>query len=116
MPAFRARSSAWTPPCSTRRLRSRARRRSAPAGWSPAPRRERLAPDDAGHALLEPADHREARARGLGRRHDGAVADAEVEDAPLLLFRHAALVEPGVDGRPLPAPRVDEGAEPRRQG
>ena len=71
------RSRAGRPPCSTRRPRSGGQRRGAPAGSCRRRRRERRShePPDGG-----------ACAR-IARRHDCAHADAEVEDAPLLVLR-----------------------------
>ena len=44
--------------------------------------------------------------------HDRAEADAEVEDPPLLVLGHPALVQPGVHGRPLPALGVERAPSP----
>ena len=41
----------------------------------------------------------------VGGRHDGAVADPDVEDAAQLVLGHAVLGEPGEDRRPLPRRR-----------
>ena len=101
-PAARRVRAPALPPCSRRPRRPAARRRGAPAGSCPCPRR--------GRRSREPADD-EPCAR-VGLRDDGAHADAEVEDPALLLLGDALLVEPGVDGRPLPRAPVDLGAEP----
>ena len=52
---------------------------------------------------------------GLVGPHDGAVADAQVEDAPLLVLGHALSVEPGEHRRPHPARGIDDGAETGRE-
>ena len=55
-------------------------------------------------ALLELPDHGEAGPlSGVRGRHDRAEADAEVEDAALLVLGDAALVQPGEDRRAAPS-------------
>src|SRR4029077_8742694 len=84
----------------------------APAGWNPHRWRERLRvgpPDSV--PLLDPADDRISTAHVRGG-HDRAIADADVEDPPQLLLRHALLGEPGKHGRARPGARIDHGAEP----
>src|SRR5581483_12342022 len=87
---------------STRPRRPAGRRPSAPAGSFPLPRRARRS------RALDPPDHETDRLR-----HDGAVADPEVEDAAQLVLVDVPL-EPAEDGRPLPRAEVDPGAEPVR--
>ena len=60
-----------------------------------------------GRRSRDPPDHL-AGAR-IGRRHDGAHPDSDVEHASLLLLADSLLGQPGVDGRALPRVPVDLG-------
>src|SRR5699024_3156590 len=51
----------------------------------------------------------------VGGRHDGAVADADVEDAAELVLGHAVLGEPAEDRRPPPRPWVDHRTDALRE-
>src|SRR3954452_3772532 len=64
---------------------------------------------------LDDLAYREIACPDVGGRHDRAVTDPDVEDAPELVLRHALLREPAEDLRTLPGRRVDDGREPLGQ-
>ena len=73
----------------------------------------RACPSDSPCPASTLADHEIGRI-DIRWADDGAVADADVEDAAQLVLGHPLLREPCEDGRPLPAAGVDDSAEPVR--